>query len=316
MTFRKHSAWALIAGVLGMGATWSVAAPVLQSEAIVVSGSFHVDDLLPDDGQDPYALVQPPWPAGTVQQSHFSSGRWRSDLGLSENVQSIDGGLFSDAPAAHVSAPGAVGTVSGSSQFLTVSADLSEVQDFLGAAKLGEQSLQSMETSAALSSLNGVRFVIGAHSSITITGFMTPIAIIDHQALLGTPELQAVLQQGQTLSLKSTASIQLNLFDPLGPCCGSNLFAYADLSVQTLIDPVAGVSESSFGMGASPLQLTFVNNSDQEVVRVLDVRTHASVSAAILPVPEPDTWILTGLGLLGMGVALRQQRRSGLLQSS
>lgn len=295
--------------MLSCWAAGATAAPLLEASTVLLSGTYQVADLAPDDGFEARASVQPSgW-------THFSSGRYRSDLGLSEDVRGIEGGLFSDLPAADVVSPGVNGAISGSSQFLTVSEDLSYVRDFLGAVTLGSEGWQSMETGASLSPAEGFRIVIGAHSSITFTGFATPTVSIDHQALLGSPELQAVLAQGHTVSLKSHASIQLNLYDPHGPCCESNQFAYFEADLNTLIDPVTGVTVADSGLGTSPLQLTFENHSDQEVIRVIDMRSFASVSAAILPVPEPGTWALMALGLLGMGVAVRQQRRPDMSRS-
>jgi len=287
--------------VLGCWAVGSMATPVLEATSVLLSGTYNVDDLRPDDGVDAYATLQPSgW-------THFSSGRYRSDLGLTENVQTIEGGLFSDVPAAYVVAPGVDGAISGSSQFLTVSEDLSYVRDFLGAATLGGLDWQVMETGASLSQVDGFRFVVGAHSSITFTGFATPSIAIDHQALLDTPELQAALAQGHTISLKSAASIQAHLYDPSGPCCTSDQFTYFDAALNTLIDPATGASEFASGFGPEPLQFTFENHSDQEVTRVIDLRMFASVSVAMLPVPEPSTWAMVFVGLCLAGASARRR---------
>jgi len=291
---------------LGGGSSW--AEGVVQAEAILSGAAYLVSDLRADDGVEAYARIDLPlWATSETWKTHFSAGAYRSDLGLIETVQDVDSALFSEAEWTTVAAPGVQGTVSGSSQFLSASANLTDVQAFLAAVSLGTSDWQSMETLAVLNPLEGYRLVVGAHTSVDLTGFMNSLLSIDQQALLDAPEVQAVLQQGQAVSFKAWASVQVSLVDASAPCCASYQFSFNDRSTQLLIDPLTGAVQSFDGPESGPLQLTFVNDTDQEVERILDLRTIVSVSAAVLPIPEPGTWALMGLGLVGIAAVVRRQ---------
>lgn len=310
--------WVAATAVVALGWGQAVAQPVLQASATLSGLGYQVTDLTPSDGVDAFVRLEAPASGPVPYTTHFSFGRYASDSGFFEHVESVPASLFSGAASVTVTQPGAVGSVSGSGQSLTVAHDLADVRAFLGSVAIGSVDMPLVQTAASLSPLDSYRFVIGAHSSVTFSGWADPISTIAHESALNTPEMQRLLQAGHVVAMRAFTLVDMYFDDAQAPCCVDQPLAQASQELSILIDPVTGVSAEFSGDAAGPLSLTFSNDTDQEVTRGFSLRTIAAVTMNILPipVPEPGTWALMGLGLFMVGLATRQQRRNSLSRSA
>ncbi len=97
-------------------------------------------------------------------------------------------------------------------------------------------------------------------------------------------------------------------FSGVGPVYGSE--AEEAFGYQTRTFSVGGGNDGfpSIFAGTLPFAVTFTNATGASIDAHLAMSTYASVNISGLPVPEPTTYVLMGLGLVGIALAKRRAR--------
>jgi len=97
-------------------------------------------------------------------------------------------------------------------------------------------------------------------------------------------------------------------FSGVGPVYGGQ--AEAAFGYQTRTFGVGGGNDGfpSIFAGTLPFEVTFTNATGASIDAHLSVWTYASATIYGLPVPEPTTYALMGLGMVGIALAKRRAR--------
>lgn len=294
-----------LAGVLALvtQAAWAATAPV-QASVSLTNLSYKLTDLNTTDGVKPNLTSLP--------ESNF----WT--YAIPDESQSI----FSDGSDRQAG-----------NQFDGSSAGVALSNGQGSAAKNGNsQHADTLLTTGALTSLMSVQgyslrgqsgvstegyFTLSAHSKLVISGDLILTTQIDSAAISALP----ANSDGRTLTVNSAASFAVLLSTDAGTQLASDAskvtadqfktyqqWLWADTAYQSFNASGAGVLSASNNVPGGKIQLEITNNSNAQIAFSLDSYSYVQVSTTTA-LPEPGTWALMGLGLLGVVAAACKHRR-------
>ena len=310
----KRSACVLIAMAMAMASP--VCAGTLLQNGVAVSGlKATLSDLKPSDGKA--ASIQ--WMVS--ENSSASTGLMVSSGGFAGTGSRISGGVMGGLLEAtedgSVELPNAQAGKMGLNQFASVSmttADaLGELSHSNGLAT-NEVAYRNFSSMAAViprqSYYTGNTFTLGAHSQLTLSGTLSFDKLLDVRELAQSSVLSETLGAGRQVHFASEAGIYLSLRDPSGTSYPSDAERTASF-VQSLggyfnIDKTWVELPSS--SDPKIFSFTVTNDTDAAITRELGFTTLASMSLRVQAIPEPSTWALMGLGLVGIASVVRRQR--------
>lgn len=294
--------------LMAVGRTCAADEEVIRASLQVSNLRYEVIDLTPDDGVDPSVTFgrlagfgEPATQAyiGAYDSEHVSY--------LYQNSARVDGSVFeSDPYAASVQGNSQSIGPNGFSQNVVVYS--SDVQSFLGGIVAEKVDANYMSTENSFANY-GLTITLGANTAIRIKGDYEQSVDFNLTPLLSTPEWQRLADAGHELSLMASFYSGLRA----GLSSGQPSFEIYDAAYSTY---AAGQTVES-GLQAplySPIDLTYANAESASVEHVVIFRSELSTDAfsVLPPVPEPSTYVLMALGLVGIGAVARRSRPATL----
>jgi hypothetical protein len=297
---------ALLTVMLSMAAGHTCAADVevIRASLQVSNLRYEVIDLMPEDGVDPTVTFgRMAGFSGPSTQAYIGAYDSEHVSYLYQNSAIVDGSFFESDRY--------VASIQGNSQSIgpnwfsqNVVAYSSDVQSFLGGVVANKGDTNDMSTENSFANY-GLAITLGANTAIRIRGDYEQNVAFNLTPLLSTPEWQRLDDAGHELNL--TASFYTKLHDPF--LSGQPSFEIFDGAYSTY----AAGQAVEFGLQTplySPIDLTYSNSESAPVEHVVIFRSELSTSAysVLRAVPEPSTYVLMALGLVGIGAVVRRSR--------
>lgn len=232
-----------------------------------------------------------------LQQNFYGSAFDSSEININNEHSSIvknNSGIYVDTDLTTLSANSLLGTFemnSGSDQYLTVG--------------------------AGIGPSNWLALTVSAHTAVNFSADVSHSIELDISQLVGSPQLQPFLNAGYSLALNAGAGFDVTHSDFIGFSDPHYNYASNYKFLETMIDPFGKVIQNEPINQTEKLELTFSNDSDVDVVRYFSLSGGIGYSlTAIAPVasvdvpavPEPSTYALMAIGLVGIGVVARRSR--------
>lgn len=283
------------------------AGPALQSSASLSGLGFRLTDLTPNDGIDAQAGIMPSEYGG--YSTLLLGQTLRNGELLSDGSQYTDGSVLENTSGS-ASSLGTTASKDGQGGTATASMAADEVLGILGSVNGGVLGSDTTLRDSGLMSLGEIRVFVGAHTSITFFGQVQVGAQVDASALIDRLALQQLLLAGQGIALEAGARVVLMHTDVNDTSAEGQVSSIVSSTRRVAFDPITGQTLSDGRTGSESIELTISNDSDQDIRRDLWVSLVAETSVSIngLPVvPEPGTWALMGLGLVGLAWVRRHK---------
>lgn len=293
----------LSAATLSMQA---LAAPVLQSSAILTDVGFRVTDLTPGDGNTPLAAILPSQEGGD-QTMVYGQGLLSGEPQF-DNTQYVNGSFF-EATAGNATGFGTDASKEGNGASTFSYLDEAEALSVLGSVKPGLQTTDYTVREAGVITAGSINVFIGAQTSVTFFGRASLNTMADAAVLSDAEALQQLLLGGLSVDLDAGAKVTLayvDVNDPTGAPFQSVVFRNSVSSFSQL----TGLTNLMDVFGNDTIELTITNDTDQDIVRELMVSVTAYSALSVNPppvIPEPGTLALMGLGLVGLAWVRRHK---------
>ncbi len=160
----------------------------------------------------------------------------------------------------------------------------------------------------------GLAFDLAPHTSVTFFGNFDVSTGVDMGALFNSEAFAKARANDATLKVSSTAYVNMSIGpyeSPQSLASDGPQFVERVASRQGTLDShgrltMLGDAPSSKGL----LKLTYTNTTDQVVSKFLRYDLNVTTALEVLVVPEPGTWSLMALGLVGVAVVSRQRRKA------
>lgn len=269
---------------MALGVVAIHAQAVTQAQVTVSNLSFSLKDLTPNDGVAAALSFTGNSGSGGVEVGHAHQGAWHtsshpwgteheSSSGPRKVVQDYQ--VDAEASASLASASASVFQTAAGFERMVVSATVDAGNDSDAWAGYGRNFVLTPGTQVTFSML-----VSGSFSGVGTTTALPGRFFGDHSSAFVTAVMHVY---GVDLSSRLVITGQ------------SNFAVVSDDFEETIAGQV--------------LQLSLKNSSSSSKTYRLSFSATASVSELTAPIPEPSTYALMALGLLGVGAAVRRQRR-------
>lgn len=294
-----------VAGVLALvtQAAWAATAPV-QASVSVTNLSYKLTDLSISDGITPSLT--------TLPESNFWTYAIPDHLDPTNSVGTDrQGGTQFDGSSASVVLSNGQGSAAkaGNAQHADTLLTMGALTSFT--------SLQGYSLNAESGVSTQASFKLSAHSKLVITGDLVVHSQIDAASISAIP----ANSDGRTLTVNSGASFAMMLTTRAGIPLASDAskvtsdqfntyqqWLWADTSTQSFNAAGAGALNASNNVPGGKIQLEIRNDTSGTVAFDLGSYSYVRVGTTTA-LPEPGTWALMGLGLLGVVAAAGKQRR-------
>jgi hypothetical protein len=158
-------------------------------------------------------------------------------------------------------------------------------------------------------------FTVSANTRVVVEGIFAYQVNVNGQAL--SPGLQGALSNGSAqLTASANAEAQLSWSYPFVDLDQTSWAtmdeAQAAIDAANPHDIVSSQAGLTDGSGSRPMSLTLDNDTSGALqggfAMIVDAHATLTAPTAALAVPEPGTYALMGLGLVGIGLATRRRR--------
>ncbi|RTL30333.1 MAG: PEP-CTERM sorting domain-containing protein [Burkholderiales bacterium] len=311
-----------------------VPSPVTGS-ASITGLSYHLVNLDPSDGITPWIQFQSGTYVGlgSLVNTGYDYLPIGSGSSATTDAHTTNGDIFTAPGANYVSGSGEVNASygpAGTSVTVRVNADqysnLGGVGAFDPSHAIYNSTLlgaSGMAYGSSFSPLLGVNlpnpmgttdtsFTLSPHTLLVIDGQMQSNAAVDLTTLKSGPLLDGISAGSYTLNVTLMAANGVVLADANGQvvdqfintATGSQARDQTGVLVNAAAIPPTDASQS-------PFSVQFSNDSAEAVKGGLVIGSGVAsmTQFSIAAVPESSTWVLMGLGLLGVAVAARRQER-------
>lgn len=293
-----------VAGVLALvtQAAWATAAPV-QASVSLTNLSYKLTDLSTSDAITPSLTTMP--------ESNFWTYAIPDHLDSTDTVGTgRQGGTQFDSSSASVALSNGQGSAAktGNAQHADTLLTMGALTSFT--------SLQGYSLNAESGVSTQASFKLSAHSKLVITGDLVVHSQIDAASISAIP----ANSDGRTLTVNSGASFAMMLTTSAGIQLTSDAskvtsdqfktyqqWLWADTSTQSFNAAGAGALNASNNVPGGKIQLEIRNDTSGTIAFDLDSYSYVRVGTTTA-LPEPGTWALMGLGLLGVIAAGKQRR--------
>ena len=290
-------------------------AQTAASASGVINGlGYHLVDLDLTDGVTPWVKFSDI--AGSIDgNGYFSVRTWypnNNEPGPTQKTNS----LFNGASGSFGNATGTQAvSVSGSQISSAVTASVSDLNDpnSLTVRALGGVMYYATATffgnSRDVFSVYDADWQLSPNTKLVIDGTIDLKAAADASLLTGTAAAQLLTSANKGLLLSSSSSVRMSL-STSGDYASYSRTAYA---TSTLGAPSPGEHIGVPGSLAEGIQLSLSNTSNSALTGRFYYSFESAASLTLTPViyvPEPGTWALMALGLMGVGAASRRASRA------
>lgn len=303
---------------LALWATCSVwaAGQVVQVSNQITGLQLQVVDLTPEDGLAasamPYQAYMEPDPATGTSLQVFNMNT------ATQGYDEIYNGTVFD--STNINRSDAAGSIvkNNSGIYLNTGLDAAAANNAIGTFQLNTGSPQYQSATAGIYPWGWLALTVAPHTAVSISANVAQSIEMDLSQLAGSAQWQPFLNAGYSLALSANIGFDITSSDFTGGFeephySSTNQYLSSESSINELGQLTGGgpVSQSK------NVELTFANDSDNEVVRYFSVSAHTGYTleavAPLAPVevpaiPEPSTYAFMALGLIGLGVVARRSR--------
>lgn len=317
----KHLAAASLMAVACSQST--LAQTLVTASSSVTNLRYHLVDLDPNDGVTPWVsfdlydyMTHQPAGVGSstfdlAAYAGFQTGSESSTTSLTGNVFSADSGSVSTVRSSLLASKNANNMVASAQ---VTEADLANPTYREGANTWVYTASSSVNF--GYGNLNGIydNFALSAHTAFVIDGVSDSGATIDTSSLTQGALASYVDGPNESISISTMgiANLYISAFllnEKTQFYERQEAYGYASSSSKVLVDATGTHVLPSVDQPNehTPFELVFTNDKSQYVTGTMLWYVYNNIEIANY-VPEPDTWALFGLGLLGIAFKLKRTR--------
>ena len=301
------------------------AADIVSVSTTVSSFSYKVNDLSATDGITAAITFKPT--AGDGLNFNVSDSLTASAIqSRNGNSAVLPGSLFGTGSQS-VTVPGVNALASKGGSTITAHAGFTadELSNVLATAPLNLTARQAgdsylsgvrstkieyLQPSAAASGVQGLSYTLAGNTSVTFSAVINTELNMDLSPLVGTAG------QARVLSLPVAGNVEMSVVSSLLINPGYGVGAGIQPS-YSLIGVINGMLDTSgkfiqyyrnLPLAQETINVTVTNSTSGQVDGQLVFALDNRVLLNVRPVPEPSTYALRGLGLVGLSVVARQRR--------